>query len=108
MNERERLIEILKCVPRNTRAFYGQYADYLLENGVVVPICKIGDTVYVIWFSDDSQSYKMAEHTVTDISTKYIWLEEEELYYPLTAIGEEVFLSEEEAEQALRKENEGK
>ncbi len=107
MNERERLIELMEQAT-NGSCHVEDVADYLLENGVVVPICKIGDTVYVIWFSDDSQSYKMAEHTVTDISTKYIWLEEEELYYPLTAIGEEVFWSEEEAEQALRKENEGK
>ncbi len=79
-------------------------------NGVIVPPCKVGDTVYVIWFSDDTQSYKMAEHTVTDISTKTLWLEEDELFYPLTAIGEEVFLTKEEAEAALRlrKEDEGK
>lgn len=101
MNERERLIELMEQAT-NGSCHVEDVADYLLENGVVVPICKIGDTVYVIWFSDDSQSYKMAEHTVVDISTKYIWLEEEELYYPLTAIGEEVFLSEEEAEQALK------
>ena len=101
MNERERLRELMEQAT-NGSCHVEDVADYLLENGVIVPQCKVGDTVYVIWFSDDSQSYKMSEHTVTDISTKYIWLEEEELYYPLTAIGEDVFLSEEEAEQALK------
>ena len=54
MTERERLIELLKNVPRNTRAFYDQFADYLLANGVVVPPCKVGDTVYR---KDDKKVY---------------------------------------------------
>lgn len=45
---RERLIELLKNVPRNTSAFYGQFADYLLANGVIALPCKLGDTVWYI------------------------------------------------------------
>lgn len=48
MTDREQLIELLKNVPRNTRAFYDQFADYLLANGVIVPPCKVGDTVYIL------------------------------------------------------------
>lgn len=54
MTERERLIELLKKAPLCNRDFDLQYSDgtiekfaeYLLENGVIVPPCKVGDTVY--------------------------------------------------------------
>lgn len=45
MNERERLIELLKQEPSRHSE---DIADYLLENGVIVPPCKVGDTVYYI------------------------------------------------------------
>lgn len=50
MNERERLIKLLgckyNCVNRNK--CLEEQADYSLDNGVIVPPVKIGDTVYVI------------------------------------------------------------
>ena len=54
MTERERLIELLN---NRTRPWYyllgtanniRLLADYLLENGVIVLPCKVGDTVYYI------------------------------------------------------------
>ena len=98
---RDKLIELME------RAINGScqvedVTDYLLENSVIVPPCKVGQTVYVIWFSDDTNGYKMAAHKVMDISTKYIWLDENDFYYPLTAIGEEIFFTKEEAEMALK------
>ena len=74
MTERERLIELLKsdscqspmlCDPNCKyaslkRCYEERTADYLLENGVIVPPVKFGDTVYKItdyfmppWFSAD-------------------------------------------------------
>lgn len=56
MTERERLIELLKKAD-NSAASRGitnyedaiaDNADYLLANGVIVPPCKVGDTVWVI------------------------------------------------------------
>ena len=56
MTERERLIELLKKAPYGANAItlsdkhkdsiLGEIADYLLENGVVVPPVKVGATVY--------------------------------------------------------------
>ena len=51
---KERLVELLKEAPLCYRRFDLQYsdgtiekiADYLLENGVIVPPCKVGDKVY--------------------------------------------------------------
>ena len=42
VNKRDRLIEIIKNAPRNTRAFNDQYADYLLENDVE-PVVRCKD-----------------------------------------------------------------
>lgn len=55
MTDRERLVELLKKAPLCDKAFDLQYsdgtiekiADYLLENGVIIPPCKVGD--YVEW-----------------------------------------------------------
>jgi hypothetical protein len=47
VTERERLIELLwGAIPSKKDA--EDTADYLLENGVIVPPCKVGDVVYVI------------------------------------------------------------
>ena len=56
MTGRERLIELLKKAPYGANAItlsdkhkdsiLGERADYLLENGVIVPPCCIGVTVY--------------------------------------------------------------
>lgn len=62
MTQREKLIELLKSPHkaeqlRKIGANIGKYeddcvesmvADFLLANGVIVPPCKVGDTVYVI------------------------------------------------------------
>ena len=49
MNERERLIDL--CDTNNgwvDEIPAEKFADYLLENGVIVPPCKINDIVYGI------------------------------------------------------------
>lgn len=54
---REKLIELLKKADRNASdKFITDYndaiadnAEFLLANGVIVPPCKVGDTVYVKW-----------------------------------------------------------
>lgn len=43
---RDRLIELLDGKSIDTRADIEFIADYLLENGVVCPPCKVGQTVY--------------------------------------------------------------
>lgn len=50
MTERERLIELVKGVDimRKMRQSISECADYLLKNGVIIPPCEIGDTIYVI------------------------------------------------------------
>lgn len=52
MDQREKLIEILQLAPRR---YMGQeeLADYLLDNGVIVPPCKVGDD---IWWVDEEKN----------------------------------------------------
>ena len=54
---RDRLIELLnkkydhfcdQCGVNKDSHYTDNLADYLLENGVIVPPCNVGDTVYVI------------------------------------------------------------
>ena len=53
MTDRERLIELIRKAKKNTKGANCDleremlFADYLLENGVIVPPCKVGDTVWV-------------------------------------------------------------
>ena len=49
MTDRERLIELMSNSGCSADLeTYQDLADYLLANGVIVPPCKVGDTVYVI------------------------------------------------------------
>ncbi len=52
MTERERLIDLILSADISLfgadKSFAELYADYLLANGVIVPPCKVGDTVYGI------------------------------------------------------------
>ena len=113
MNERERLIEILKN-NQGDNTYYMTYeaiqkiADVLLANGVIVPPCKVGDTVYEICERRRSGKWQKAivERVVHGIeigidkiltarcgTTTYVYL---------SRLGETVFLTREEAEKALK------
>ena len=105
---RDRLIELTKTILDGVP--YGQVtnytaqdiADYLLENGVIVPPCKVGDTVYYIAFG---KIYKGKCHAITMKHTVQIHLYDfdgDNASYPAKT----VFLTKEQAEQAL-KEREG-
>ena len=48
MTDRDRLIELIDEAINDEETSYSNIADYLLANGVIVPPCKVGDTVYCI------------------------------------------------------------
>ncbi len=107
---RDRLIELLK------ESKYGDwnwlvddiriddFADYLLDNGVIVPPCKVGDKVY--WISPKHKIRKL------ELISICIGVSETEYgcyggnYTPVcfyeSDIGKTVFLTREEAERALK------
>ena len=54
---RERLIELLRQEQSRDSEVI---ADYLLSNGVIVPPCKVGDKVYVIYDDHVSSAIVLA------------------------------------------------
>lgn len=46
---KERLIKLIQNAVNSCARYWAEtLADYLIANGVIVPPCKVGDTVYVI------------------------------------------------------------
>ena len=112
MTEREKLIDLLQNVPADYEGNrgVGTIADYLLKNGVIVPVVAIGTTVYEIrqkgiGFSNrryDSgiTTQKQLKNAIFDGKTLYI---ESKLYAKSdnVRLGKTVFLTREEAEKTL-------
>lgn len=117
-SEREKLMEMLEaahkscCVPtffsmaEVYELIFMQMAEYLTANGVIVPPCKVGQTVYVInslWVSE----YTVKEIAYDDIFMRFYCSNEEyaiecrNFMFFDERIGKTVFLSREDAEKAL-------
>ena len=117
MTDRERLIELQRKAFREWKnstidTFPLEFiTDYLLANGVIVPPCKVGDTVYII----DSDEYGDYPY-VLDVKVSAVGREiggiwatmdlplgmKQSGYIGATDFGKTVFLTKEEAEQALK------
>lgn len=110
--DRERLIEILKfdscpspylcdenCKYANLeRCYEERTADYLLEHGVTALPCKVGDTIYQ---TDGVRIYTSTIYEITYTENKVIFVTEN-VVFDARAINNSIFLTREEAEQALK------
>ena len=83
------------------------FADYLIENGAIVPPCKIGDTVYCV--CEDDEGNFIQENKVTEVCTKGFWVScyvppenDMGLFESYEDIGKTIFFIKEEAEQKLK------
>ncbi len=111
MTERERLIELLYNTGMvESRHRCNIVADELLANGVIVPPCKVRDEVYGV-FEDDvlDDEIILIEVTETAIylstcSERYMWVNG---YLYSEMLDQKLFLTKEEAEQALKARDEG-
>ena len=88
----------------------GDFADHLLENGVIVPPCKVGDTVWIVytprWPADpaDKGKWFMLEDGVQRIiyGVKGLSIETWNMgTIPESKFGVKLFLTKEQAEKAL-------
>lgn len=129
---RERLIELLNYIPCKAescaavdggrcgdldnlnRCQIEAIANYLLENGVVVLPCKVGQKVWMLMLWSKSPA-EIIEGKVSMLQQKAdgtwkIRITRRSSVEDITPdeIGKTVFLTREEAERALRKEDEGK
>lgn len=92
MTDKERLIELMqKCdiVQIPTSKFIEGFADYLLEHGVIVLPCKVGDILCC-------ESAIKGHITYLEAPNLEWIVENKELF------GKEIFFSGEEAEKALK------
>ena len=116
MTDREKLIELLNEA-RNQHLFEDKYneavADYLLANGVIVPPCNVGDTLYVISQMKDKRILPFInEYEATSIKLgkkKCVVYHEKDGYIKMFKqddFGKTVFLTREEAEKALAERSE--
>ena len=122
MTDRERLIEILKlgscpspylcdenCKYANLeRCYEERTADLLLEHGVVLLPCKVGDRLYEVTGRKTVSVYKVKAIRVELFSLFIEWdIVEGFVWQSLSGInadeiGKTVFLTREEAERALK------
>ena len=108
MNQRDRLMGLLdnafvKCDDNFGMPNTSQVADYLLDNGVIVSPCKVGDAVYLPRKNDwgDILSYEVIEVGIDQDGLFFVINDEDQEHILIDEIGEEVFLTREEAEQTL-------
>lgn len=110
MTQRQKLVELInhkltEWFANATPGKFGEYsADYLLENGVIVLPCKIGDNIYC-----DGKYYanhcaeEIMEFPVSFIETNVVsaFRGEIDVQFDFDDFGKTVFLTKEEAEKAL-------
>ena len=106
-NMRDRLIGVLyKTIAvenEDTDDYVERLADELLANGVIIPPCKVGDTVYMICWDDGIEPF-IEEDKIIKVSTQKFWLKY--CYFNYDDIGKTVFLTREEAKAALKEDKE--
>ena len=122
---RDRLVEILSKVPYGVsvgakfqRYFCEKVADHLLENGVIVPPCKVGDIVYAVSLNTETNIVAVHRGYIGSIDIRstgnYLFICHEgfddEPYFKnicgkFEDFGKTVFLTREEAKRALKGEH---
>ena len=117
---RDRLVELVDEAFEKCDDYFGtpsvvQVVDYLLENGVVVPPCNVGETVYYIhetyWdknYKDYIETKELKEDVVQIVECPELktnlMLEVKEFDWDLfnNWLNGEIFLTKDQAEQKLK------
>lgn len=99
-----------KCYANSCRI--GAIADHLIENGVIVPPCEVGDIVYMVTPGGRIHEKEvLGSASVVGLNLRdEIWMKhsftcESALVFNEDDIGKTVFLTREEAERALKGEH---
>jgi hypothetical protein len=113
MTDRDRLIELLKGADNNaSQKLIMDYddaiadnADYLLANGVIVPPCKVGDTVYCIDSVVDMKTFKskpiIIPRVISEIKLNYTIMSNGMLLFE-SRFGHSIFHDVNKAEEKLK------
>lgn len=106
---RERLIELIRSSVDGCAKHWAEViADHLIANGVIVPPCKVGDTVWYELYGqiESAVVYSCVGNLtggglkITDANAKSA--DGVEVDFNGKCLGKNVFLTREEAEQALK------
>lgn len=110
MTDRERLIRLMQEASQSksdyaSNIWLGQTADYLLEHGVIILPCKVGDIVYVPY--EDSQTIeekrvKSMSYEINEFENSMEFNCKHNYAFLDTDINREVFLTREEASKVLK------
>jgi hypothetical protein len=101
---RDRLIELLCEIHQKKIPSMGDIADHLLANGVIVPPCRVGDTVYRLVACPLRVSQFTWEIVEIKIFADEIYfVDDSDNVFAADKIGKTVFLTKEEAEAELVK-----
>lgn len=114
---RDRLIELisdmenklLRSYPYTTDEYrIASIADHLIENGAILPPCKVGDTLYEITSRNTISEYEVTAIRIELFNVFIDWkltqgfVDKYISGMPAGEIGNSVFLTREDAEKALR------
>lgn len=119
MSERERLVELIKTtlfenIGKSVN-LAKNIADYLLQNGVIVPPCKVGDIITALWDVPTTSKYvpylaevkefrqsKRNGEVVCTVSVEPIEYRGRRKEYRVNEFGKLLFFSYDEAAKALK------
>lgn len=108
MTDRDRLIEILNNwgTENNDGICAESVADYLIENGVILPPCKVGNVVYCLIQGFENPLKATIKRIVIQADGVIISCSVLGYFgqsYMATDFGKTIFLTKEEAERALER-----
>ena len=117
MTDRDRLIELIQNAVNGCARHWAEIiADHLLANGAIVPPCKVEDWVWYIRNNKVNKEkieecvYSASKHGYFSEDWRfhaYNFPKKEEITFWVDDIGKTVFLTKEEAEQALKERESG-
>lgn len=110
MTERDRLKKLLNEAFIKSDDNFGmpsirQVTDYLVENGVIALPCKVGDTIYRCG-DPIKKVYEWEIEHIEIYFDEIVFVDDSDNVFTADDIGKTVFLTREEAEEALKERSE--
>ena len=107
---RDRLIELIRQAKKQTKNANCDiernmiFADYLLENGVIVPPCKVGDKIYrAVYDWGGCKTVSEWELVKLEVYVEEVgFVDDSDNWIAVDDIGKTIFLTREEAEAKLK------
>ena len=107
MNDmRDRLVELIQNAVDGCASYWAELiADHLIANGVVVPPCKVGTTVYLPCLDDkgEIETYTITEFVLDANGLYFVVDDEDRETHSVDIIGKDCFFTKEQAKQKINK-----